>query len=193
MEEQKLVEKYKDIPDTEFVPLECVNEKFLGLYEINKLGQVKTISSGRIRDKFNKTKEGYPYVTLSSTDRTKKSIARLHVLLARTFLPNPKNLPQVNHIDGNKLNYQLSNLEWCTAKENMLHARRTGLHTSDGDKQITQIKDGMVIATYRSASEASRQTGINRANISNAARGYVNKKGIHTFTAGGFQWRYTNE
>lgn len=169
----------------DFVPLQDFPD-----YLINKLGEIKNIHLNRIK-KIGVGKRGYPVVSLCQGKR--QYVRTVHVLLARTFLPNPKNLPQVNHIDGNKLNYQLSNLEWCTAKENILHARRTGLHTSDGDKQITQIKDGMVIATYRSASEASRQTGINRANISNAARGYVNKKGVHAFTAGGFQWRYTNE
>ena len=136
MEEQKLVEKYKDIPDTEFVPLECVNEKFLGLYEINKLGQVKTISSGRIRDKFNKTKEGYPYVTLSSTDRTKKSIARLHVLLARTFLfnPDPKNKPIVDHINRIRDDFSLSNLRFASFSQNSLN------RTSSGNSRYAYIK-----------------------------------------------------
>lgn len=50
-----------------------------------------------------------------------------HRLLAEVFIPNPNNLPQINHIDGNPLNNDLSNLEWCTAKDNNIHAIKKGL------------------------------------------------------------------
>lgn len=51
----------------------------------------------------------------------------LHRILAIAFIPNPKNKPQINHIDGNSLNNSLNNLEWCTPKENVHHAIRLGL------------------------------------------------------------------
>lgn len=63
---------------------------------------------------------GYPRVVLY---RSKKPIGKhVHRLLAEAFIPNPSALPQVNHKDGNRLNFKLSNLEWCTASENIRHA-----------------------------------------------------------------------
>ena len=107
-------------------------------------------------------------------------------MLARTFIDNPENKPQVNHIDGNKENYALDNLEWCTSKENMMHAREHGLHVSDGDKRTAQLTmNGDIVAVFKSASEASRSTGIQRCNISSVARGNTRNK-----SAGGYRWIY---
>lgn len=54
----------------------------------------------------------------------------VHRLVATAFIPNPKRLPQVNHLDGNKLNNHVANLEWCDAYDNVMHAIRTGLRPS---------------------------------------------------------------
>ena len=158
-----------------------------GRYGVSKDGRVYSF----LTNKFLKTpigKRGYPNVNLRGSDN-KCKLKCVHRLVAITFIPNPDNLPEVNHIDGDKSNNNVSNLEWCTSKHNNHHARSTGLHQSDGDKAVLQIKDGIVINRYKSASEASRKTGIGRANICNVCRGYVNK-GKHTRTAGGFVWKY---
>ncbi|MBR1804879.1 MAG: HNH endonuclease [Selenomonadaceae bacterium] len=95
---------------------------------------------GRIRSFHNhygrilkpvRTTDGYSQVTL--TDKGKQIITRLHILVAQTFIPNPENKPQVNHLDGNRANCRVDNLEWVTPKENIQHAYRTGLAKSGSD------------------------------------------------------------
>ena len=75
--------------------------------------------------KYTNPKNGYAYVYLCNNGVYKN--VRLHKLVAKTFIPNPNNLPQVNHKDGNKLNNHVKNLEWCTASENIKHAYKLGL------------------------------------------------------------------
>lgn len=75
--------------------------------------------------KYTNPKNGYVYVYLCNNGVYKN--VRLHKLVAKTFIPNPNNLPQVNHKDGNKLNNHVKNLEWCTASENIKHAYKLGL------------------------------------------------------------------
>lgn len=63
-----------------------------------------------------------------------KTTFKLHRLLAEVFIDNPENLPQVNHKDGNKFNYSLENLEWCSASYNVKHSYDTGLASNKGEK-----------------------------------------------------------
>jgi hypothetical protein len=128
----ELVEKYKDILDTEFVPLECVREELLGCYEINKLGQVKTVKTGKIRSTFSLGDDGYPRVNLG----TKGDFIspRIHILLAKTFIPNPDNKPYVDHINHDRSDFRLENLRWVTPLENNLN------RSTDGRRDIFFIK-----------------------------------------------------
>lgn len=155
-------------------------------YEISQNGLIRNKRTERVKIPYI-GKRGYPVVSLQRDG--KQYLRTVHILLARTFIPNPLNRMQVNHIDGNKTNYALSNLEWCTSKENMNHARLTGLHTSDGDKAVKQFTlKGDFVCRYKSISEASRCTGINRCAIGKVAKGVPRYR-----TAGGFVWRYDND
>lgn len=96
--------------------------------EISRCGIMRNRKSGNI---YAWTICGQPYLcAMYSIKKGVKLRMRQHRVLMETFVPNPENKPFINHIDGNKLNNSLSNLEWCTHRENCDHALRTGLYDS---------------------------------------------------------------
>ena len=114
-----------------------------GIYRITSAGQVFSQSKRKIplvgkgmefSGEFKAILEPERELTYTLNNRgyysvgIKRKTFMVHRLVALAFLPNPENKPFVNHIDGNKLNNHIDNLEWCTCKENNLHARKTGLH-----------------------------------------------------------------
>lgn len=150
---------------------------------------------GRIRKlKFTETKDGYLRVSLSDSEH-KKHLRLVHRLVAEAFIPNPEHKSDVNHIDGNKQNNYISNLEWTTRSENILHAYRklrkkpncpnTGKIGKESTRAlvIQQIKDGKIVAEYYGAREASRKTGIGIRSIYQCCSGR-SKSGY------GYQWQY---
>ncbi len=114
-------------------------EKVIGYenYEVSNLGNVKTLKrnywNGRgwcvRKEKLIKIQfdTNYSCVGLYKKDSLKGKTILLHRIVAIAFIPNPDNKPCVNHIDGNKRNNNVDNLEWCTHSENTKHACRTGL------------------------------------------------------------------
>ena len=111
-----------------------------GLYEVSNLGRVKSLRRNIIvKPYMNHT--GYWMVNLwYNCKQDKRLISRL---VAETFIPNPNDYPIINHIDGNKQNNHVSNLEWCTYSQNIKHAHDNGLrkiyHKKITDEQVKEL------------------------------------------------------
>lgn len=109
---------------------------FEGLYQYSNTLKFRSIdrqivtSHGQIRNfkgKILKISKSANYAAVVLYKNSKPTMVHAHVFFANIFIPNPENKKYVNHIDGNKTNYQLSNLEWNTKSEDLAHAYRTGL------------------------------------------------------------------
>ena len=145
-------------------------------YYVSSLGRFKN-SKGIIMKDYKPHHSGYIYVRVNNDKYA------LHRLVAFTFLENPENKEFVNHIDGNKTNNSLANIEWNTPRENSLHSHKTGL-TKCFTKKITQYDLKMnKINEYNSIVEASK---ILNTSLSNIKAVLYNKQK----TAGGFIFKY---
>lgn len=96
-------------------------------YLISDSGQIFSTRSERYLSINNNVKLDYPQIHLWKNG--KEYMFYVHRLVAQTFIDNPLNLPEVNHIDGNRTNNKVSNLEWVTSSGNSYHASKTGLRT----------------------------------------------------------------
>ena len=120
-------------------------EGYEGLYEVSNLGNVKSLErqvlgklasyTRSVKERILKLKTSkYGYLEVSLHKEGKLSTKRVNRLVAIAFINNVNNYPQVNHIDGNKLNNHIDNLEWVTCKKNINHAVESGLTNQSNDK-----------------------------------------------------------
>lgn len=167
-----------------------------GLYQVSNLGRIKSLNRMSIhhhpknRAVFKnhwkgvilkpRLTNGYCYVGLWKNN--KMTNFRVHRIVAITFIPNPQKLPCVNHIDGNKENNSVLNLEWCTYKENIEHAYSVGLYKNK--IPVESVLNGVVVKKYASAKDAEKEDGFQSQNIAKCCRGLRK-------THGGYSWRYS--
>ena len=177
-----------------------------GLYQVSNLGRVRsvdrvTFSTGTMREDANYHFKGkllkqgnrnasispYKQVVLYK-DRKHKTYG-VHRLVAEAFIPNPNNLPQVNHKDENPSNNNVNNLEWCTCKYNVNYGTATDRRALKTRNNAYNQKPVICVNTnivYQNSCEAERKTGIKANNIRECCKGNYSH-------AGGFKWQYVNE
>ena len=134
---------------------------YVGLYEVSNHGNVRSLkratTSGKMIKPYVNTRNNYVYVCLSKNNIKKQY--RVHRLVMTAFSQEHRGM-QINHIDGNKQNNNLNNLEWCTQSENMKHAYRTGLEHKNG-KRVIDLTTGSI---YESSTDAAKSVGGEKAN-----------------------------
>jgi hypothetical protein len=157
-------------------------------YEVNNLGQVRNKETGRILKA--SCKGGYLVVGLSSKGKVKTN--SVHRIVAICFIDNPENKPQVNHIDKNRSNNNVNNLEWCTSSENAIHKCLTLQQKTNQNLKVwrVDINSNEKIELYNSIYDAAVWCVENkyspsvhnaRGNISNVIRGIYK-------SSSGFKW-----
>ena len=107
-------------------------EGYEGIYKVSNFGNVYSFISNKNLSVQPTANNGYPMVDLFKDKQSKMML--VHRLVATAFIPNPKQKPQVNHIDHDRANNDVSNLEWCTPSENIKHCFNNGRHPGSGLK-----------------------------------------------------------
>lgn len=189
---KKIIMEEYDKMITEWRPV----KGYEGLYIVSNMGEVKSLPRKvAMNDKGKEIKAFRPGVLLKQCvsnsgykqvrlyrDGVGKPIL-VHRLVAMAFIPNPWDLPQVNHKDENRLNNRVENLEWCSAKYNGSYGERPSKYM----RKVSQYTlSGVKVATYDSLADAARAVGCHYTHISHCCTGGKDK------TAKGFIWRYEN-
>ena len=152
-------------------------------YEVSSHGQVRNMKTGRI---LKATKNSKGYSTIGLHRNGKKTTMLVHRLVALMFIPNNdiQHKTDVNHIDENKTNNCVSNLEWTTHKENCNHGTSIERSAKAHCKKVLCVETGII---YDSAVDAQKQTGLPKQSISRCCNGTKYYK-----TVGGYHWQYVD-
>lgn len=170
-------------------------EGYEGQYQISNLGRVKSLARINYANHFQDERiltpvdhgKGYLLVHLSRGTKVKQ--IAVHRLVAETFIPNPNNKPQVNHLDEDVTNNRLDNLEWCSSQENLTYGHRienawkTRTANKTRGRRIKKFTiSGDLVEIYPTIIVASRENGVSGPALSAAER--------HNYTSAGHKWRY---
>lgn len=177
--------------------------RFEGVYQISNYGRIKSfkrLSHGFI---LSLKRNGNHYINYCFRKKGLTVYAKVHRVVAETFIPNPYSKPHVNHKNGIKKDNRVSNLEWCSPSENMQHAIINGLanykemnwynQNVKPKKIIQKDLNGKILNIYTNGSEASKATGVCHRNILQVASKDEYKPGLTRKQAGGFLWEFLYE
>ena len=156
------------------------------IYQVSNIGNIRNSKNiknrkcGLLKPRYNKSNG---YIQTCIRFENEKYYRYIHRLVAEAFIPNPDNLPQVNHIDGDKHNNRVENLEWCDGEYNMRHCFDNCLCSTAKKIKVYSLS-GKYINTYKSITEAFKDLNISSSEKLNSDVFYDNTKQNQ-----GYQWR----
>lgn len=172
-------------------------KNFEGMYQISNMGNVRSLNrvtynkNGTKVNRVGKIKKqtidnlGYFHVRLSKDSQTKTF--RIHQLVAQAFIDNPNNYRCINHIDEDKTNNSIENLEWCSSKYNLEYSGNTKKACNSNKKQVLQYDlKGNLIKEWESLKSIELELKYSHSAVGQCCRG--NTKSSH-----GYVWKYKNE
>ena len=166
-------------------------EGYEGLYQISSEGRVKSLNYNHTgKDKIlNGSKNKYGYLKVCLYKEGKKKTHTIHRLVTIAFIPNPNNFPEINHIDEDKTNNRVENLEYCDRKYNINYGNRNEKMAKSLSKPILQFSlDGKFIRKWDSGMQVQKDLGFDNSNITKCCKGRKNYKSV-----GGFIWGYADD
>lgn len=172
-------------------------EGYEGLYKVSNLGRVKSINriiehkrlgTTTVQERIlSAVDKGLGYMVVGLSKGGKRKTMRVHRLVAKAFIPNPKNFDLINHKDKNTSNNNVSKLEWCDYQYNNTYADHNELSSKSLSKPVLQYTmNGKFVARYYGAVEAEKKTGICRVCIRDCCRGKLQ-------SSGGFRWKLESD
>ena len=161
----------------------CPIKGYEGLYGVSDQGRVRSLKFGKERI-LKQGRAGGGYLQVGLRKNRERKMCYVHRIVAQTFIPNPDNLPEVNHIDENKENNSVQNLEWCDRKYNINYGTRNQRQSEKLSKPILQYtKYGKFVREWKSTRDVERNLGYFHNSISNCCTGRYK-------SAYGFIWKF---
>lgn len=173
-------------------------EGFSG-YQVSNLGNVRSLNyNGKgIIQNLKPCTSGLNRNYLAVSLQLGRAVVRksIHRLVASAFIPNPYNLPEVNHIDENGTNNRINNLEWCDRKYNLAYGNRVQKFIDAKSIPILQYSlDNIFIKEWKSQKEICDELGLDKGSLAHCLHGYRIKEGIKhpVYSYAGYKWKYKN-
>lgn len=166
-------------------------------YQVSNLGNVRSLNYNgtkaikKLKSTLSGSRKGYKSVSMQVGDKVTRR--NIHRLVAQAFIPNPNNLPEINHIDEDGTNNRVSNLEWCDRVYNLNYGNRTKKFSESKSIPILQLNlDGTLVKEWDSQTKAVKELHLDLGSLSHCLHGYRIKKGskFPVYSYAGYKWKY---